>query len=78
MAHWKAVCSAFRRALSGYPCNVRYDRYWERPVYYVTVYNLSDYDDDDSEAIFDALEDVEDEYDVVQDDLDGDTFTFFG
>lgn len=68
----RQIKSAFHRALRDYQHEVWYTHYsGEHPVYYVKIYDMSDYDDDDAAEIFDALESVENQFDLDQDYSEG-------
>lgn len=71
MPNWRSVKSAFDRELRGYPHSVRYTHYdGECPCYYVTMYGMADYDDDDAEYIFDAFDRIEEQFDLGQNEID--------
>ena len=76
--NWRRIKSAFDNELSDYPHTVKYT-HWsdEHPVFYVTMYGMSDYDEDDSECIYDAFDRIENRFDIVRDESDGfDDITF--
>ena len=72
MANPRTVKSAFHRELSDYPHEVWHTHNEdEYIVYHVKIYDMSDYDDDDSGYIFDAFERIEDQFDIEETYSDG-------
>lgn len=72
MANPRTVKSAFHRELSDYPHEVWHTHYGgEHIVYYVKIYDMSDYDDDDAEYISDAFDRIEEQFDISRDYSDG-------